>query len=336
MAIVALSSSGRWVRGALRNMRRTTSILIIMILIGGAISLWARGRIDALLQIDDGSELAFAVEDAQGECGTLSVYAIPEAAGTTTRYRLLIDFLGGANRFPRLGGGASVPVLMLPDARAPGVGIGRGLQDNCEFISLSISGAFTGHRFENSFPGVDSVARRDSDYMSMEEGAGGELNLVYRKPVDPTASRALVAVTVDGIRDRLQEGSRRIALINRGARDLNVFVLEEDGYQFVNELDALVRPIGINRAFVDAYLDGSGAESQNSVVVYRRKPTADIELQHELVGISTIFGIGVSLLVEGMIVLVISLAAAGGSAPAHPVGVDLKTGRNEQEKSEKP
>ena len=73
------------------------------------------------------------------------------------------------------------------------------------------------------------------------------------------------------------------------------------------------------------HLAAPGGAAESSAVVYRRSPTADIELQHDLVGISTIFGIGISLLVEGVIVLVISLAAAGGmtgnrkaDADAHP------------------
>jgi len=47
---------------------------------------------------------------------------------------------------------------------------------------------------------------------------------------------------------------------------------------------------------------------------------ADIELRHDLIGISTIFGIGISLLVEGMIVLVISLASVDGTRNRMPRG----------------
>ena len=114
MAIVALSSSGRWIGGAIRNLSRTTTILLVMILAGALIAFWARTRIDALLRVDEGAELVFRVDTAVGDCGTPSVYVVPEAVADHTRYRVLVDFLGGRNRFPMLGGGDTVPVLALP------------------------------------------------------------------------------------------------------------------------------------------------------------------------------------------------------------------------------
>ena len=320
MAIVAISSSRRWVRGTLGKFNRTTAILVVLIVAGVVIAVGARMRIDALLSVNEGAQLVFAVDEIRGDCGTPSVYVIPEDGGRTSRYRLLVDFLGGPNRFPMLGGGDTVAVLKLPEARPPGVGLGRGLPDTCDYVSLTVSGGFAQHRFEHEFAGLPPISSRNAPFMSMHEGDGGDLKLVYRRPDYPTANAALVAVTLEGVEDRFQQGSRRVALINAGPRDLNVFVHEEPGFQFVNAQDNLVRPIGVSRAFVDVHLAASAGD--NSAVVYRRSPTADIELQHDLVGISTIFGIGVSLLVEGVIVLVISLAAIGGRPENLLVGAD--------------
>ena len=328
MAIVALTSSRRWMRGALGNLNRTRAILVVLIVVGAAIAVGARMRIDALLSVDEGAQLVFAVDEIAGDCGTPSVYVIPEPAGRGSRYRLLVDFLGGPNRFPMLGGGDTVAVLKLPEARPPGVGLGRGLPDTCDQVSLTVSGQFARHRFETGFPGLRPISGRNAPFMSMREGEGGDLKLTYSKPEYPTANAALVAVTLEGVEDRFQEGSRRVALINAGPRDLNVFVHEEPGLQFVNAQDNLVRPIGVSRAFVDVHLAASSGA--NSAVVYRRSPTADIELQHDLVGISTIFGIGVSLLVEGVIILLISLAAAGGRPENLLVGADTSPRQNNQ------
>ena len=79
---------------------------------------------------------------------------------------------------------------------------------------------------------------------------------------------------------------------------------------FLNEQDSPVRPIGTRRSYVDVHLAAADDDADSTVVVYRRRPTADIELQHDLIGISTIFGIGISLLIEGALILVISLASA--------------------------
>ena len=320
MALIATGLKRRWLSAAKRSLSRTTIILVAMLAVGAAIALWARWRIDALLTVDDGAELVFRIDDIEGDCGTPSIYLDPESAGNRTRYRLLIDFLGGRNRFPTLGGGDTVPVLQLPASRPPGIGLGRGLPETCQSISVSISGSFADHRFESRIAGVDTVPPADTPHMAMNGPDGQHIELKYAKPARPSGAAALVAVTLDGVADRWQQGSKRVTFVNEGSRDLNVFVHEEPGFLFVNEVDSLVRPIGVRRAYVDVHLAGRGEAADNAVVVYRRSPTAEIELQHALVGISTIFGIGVSLFVEGVIVLLISFASAGAASGGRPGG----------------
>lgn len=326
MAIIAISSSKRWIPRALRDLSRTTTILLVMILIGAAITWWSRSRIDTLLRVDEGAMLTFAIDAIDGDCGTPSVYLAPEPEGEKTRYRLLIDFLGGPNRFPMLGGGTTVPVLALPDNREPGVGLGRGLAESCDRVSLTLSGEFRDYGAEDRFPRVGDVPTRNVPHMTMSGSEPGVLALEYRRPAEPSQDAALAAITIHSVADRWQQGSKRITLINEGVRDINVFVHEEPEFQFVNAQDALVRPIGVRTAYVDTHLAPPGQAADNGVVVYRRRSTADIELQHDLIGISTIFGIGVSLLVEGVIVLVISFTSAGAArAGASPDEIQTNT-----------
>ena len=51
----------------------------------------------------------------------------------------------------------------------------------------------------------------------------------------------------------------------------------------------------------------------------RRRPTSDLELQQALINLSTVFGIGISLLVEGVLILLVSIAAAPAGARWPPL-----------------
>lgn len=301
---------------------RGSAILLVVIVAGIALAAWSRLQIGTLLRVFDGATLTVSVTEMRGDCGTPSLYVLPAGDADISTYRILVDFLGGANRFAMIGGGGTVPVLALPATRPPGVGLGRGLDQRCESMALRIEGAFGSARIDTDFPGIGRVAGAERTHMAMDTSETGVLVLSYRKPKEPAPEAALYAITVSGISDRWQHGSKRVALTNVGSRDINAFVYEEEGYLFLNELDALVRPIGTRRSYVDVHLAAPDEEADSTVVVYRRRPTADIELQHDLIGVSTIFGIGISLLIEGVLILVISLASASS---ARRVGADKET-----------
>ena len=310
MAILLVESLTHRFRQAAGRLSRGTLILFAVIALGAGLSAWSRLQIGALLRVDEGAVLTASVADLRGDCGTPSLYVLPVEAGHQSTYRILVDFLGGANRFPTIGGGATVPVLALPATRPPGVGLGRGLEDRCEAMTLRIEGAFASPSVDADFPGVGDVAGGGQGNTAMQAQGRGVLTLTYAKPASPDPRATLEAITLTGIADRWQHGSRRVAFTNTGQRDINVFVYEEDGYLFLNEQDSPVRPIGTRRSYVDVHLAAADDDADSTVVVYRRRPTADIELQHDLIGISTIFGIGISLLIEGALILVISLASA--------------------------
>ena len=91
---------------------------------------------------------------------------------------------------------------------------------------------------------------------------------------------------------------------------MNIFLYEEEGYLFLNENFAFVRPPNVRRGFVDIHLEMMGGQFASSADVVRRRPTSDLELQQSLINLSTVFGIGVSLLVEGVLILLVSAVGA--------------------------
>nr|HMQ58676.1 hypothetical protein [Rhizobiaceae bacterium] len=281
-------------QGAGRLLRSSAVIIGIVIVTGLSLSIWARARIDALLRVDPGAAIGLEVLTAKGDCGTSALYVYPSPVGEGSRYLVLVDMLGGGYRAQTTDAEATEAVLSLPFSRRPGVGLGRGLPSSCESLSLAISGE--GLRI--------GLPRRANDTgsavaMSGASDAASRMVLSYNRPQTPDETHAVATIEVSNVADRWQHGSKRVAFVNSGERDLNVFMHEEPGYQFVNEQDSLVRPIGVRQAYVDVNLAPKGGETDNTVVVYRRRPTSDIELQHDLIGISTIFGIGISLLIEG-------------------------------------
>lgn len=279
------------------------------ILIGAGLAVGARVALDRLLAIQSGAAFELDVSGAAGDCGTPSLYVLPSGSAADSRYDVLVDFLGGGNRFPRLGGvAATTPVLALPEDRPPGVGLGRGLLAGCASMDLTIRGPFTYAGSAASFPGVDMLPMAESANVSVANRGPGLLELRYRARSGGKENDALATVTLTGISDLWQYAYKRAAFTNQGAHDVNVFFYQEPGFLFVNSNDNVVRPINTNRSFADAHLSAASDQSQNSVVIYRRKPTSDIELQHALISISTVFGIGVSLLVEGVVFGLITLA----------------------------
>jgi hypothetical protein len=277
----------------------TVLVLGVALLIGGALAVWARVRLNAVLAVHPGAEITVALEDVVGDCGTPALYILPVEADGATDYRVELDLLGGPNRFPDLGGETATAVLALPASRRPGVGLGRGLVDRCERMALAISG---------DFAGVDM--QRTPETTRIEAAEPGELRLSYRLGEEPAPDAALVAFTLRGVRDTWQFGHKRVRFANEGALGVNVFLYEEPGHLFLNEYFSLVRPPNVRRGYADIHLEMTGRGFASSADVVRRRPTSDLELQQALINLSTVFGIGVSLLVEGVLILLVSLAAA--------------------------
>jgi hypothetical protein len=119
-----------------------------------------------------------------------------------------------------------------------------------------------------------------------------------------------VSFTLREVRDGWQFGHKRVRFANDGALGVNIFLYEEPGYLFLNEYFSLVRPPNVRRSYVDIHLEMMGGGFASSADVVRRRPTSDLELQQALINLSTVFGIAVSLLVEGVLILLVSLAAA--------------------------
>lgn len=110
MAVVLTSlTGGVFARLGGRAFQITIVILGAAILIGGGLTLWARFQLNVLLDVRGYAEIAVAVEESVGDCGTPALYVVPVGAGEGSDYRFVVDMLGGRNRFPEL-----VVRLLLP------------------------------------------------------------------------------------------------------------------------------------------------------------------------------------------------------------------------------
>ena len=308
--LVYLTGSKRPGRAGGLFSRQGLAALSFAILIGGGIAGWARWELSSVLSIDQGARMSFAISDISGDCGTPSFYMISRDTEAGTVYQVLIDVLGGKNRFPDFGGkGTAAPVLSLPPQRRPGVGLGRALVETCEHMRFEIAGTFGTTRVGADLAGMAEMAKPGaSSGVRLEENRTNRMVLRYDKPEEAGADIGLFAVTFTGIRDRWQYGYKRIAFENAGARALNIFLFEEDGYLFLNDTLSPIHPPGVKHAYADIHLEHAGMVNGDSADVIRKKPTSDLELQHHLVNISTVFGIGISLLIEGLLFFLLACA----------------------------
>ena len=240
------------------------------------------------------------LEAHEGFCGTPALYIQPEVNGSgRSDYRVLVDMIGGPNRFPDLSGETAVAVLSLPESRRPGVGLGRGLPDRCEIVRLRIDG---------DFAGVADIA--DAGATKITPGEPGIVTVEYRLPEAAHEDAAIARFILRDVPDVWQFGHKRVQFLNGSAQGVNIFLYEEPGYLFLNENFAFVRPPNVRRGFVDIHLEMMGGQFASSADVVRRRPTSDLELQQSLINLSTVFGIGVSLLVEGILILLVSVATS--------------------------
>jgi hypothetical protein len=298
MGITLINATRRALRRAAgRRHGFSGLVLLASVLIGGGMALWARTSLDALLEIRPVAEIAVTLEASDGLCGTPSLYMVPETAtARASDYSLLVDFLGGPDRFPELGGAAARSVLALPETRRPGVGLGRGLPEHCEAMRLRIDGDVA--RFE--------PVEIPQNVTFLQDGEG--IALDYRQSDAPRPEDALARFVLRGVPDSWQFGHKRATFLNGGSEGINIFLYEEPGYLFLNENFAFVRPPNVRRSYVDIHLEQMGGRFASSADVVRRRPTADLELQRALINFSTLFGIGISLLVEGLLIGLVSLA----------------------------
>ena len=176
-------------------------------------------------------------------------------------------------------------------------------------------------RIEGDFGAVDEIDAGPAT--TMTSGRPGLAVVSYRLPEDPGPTAATARFTLRGVDDLWQFGHKRAQFLNGGREGVNVFLYEEEGYLFLNENFAFVRPPNVRRGFVDIHLERMGGRYASSADVVRRRPTSDLELQQALINLSTVFGIGVSLLVEGVLILLVAAAGSmrgpNGDGGAPPV-----------------
>ena len=180
-------------------------MLALAILIGGGLTLWARLRLNAVLAVSPTAEIGVVLAGAVGDCGTPALYIVPVAGSSGTDYRVLLDVLGGPNRFPDLGGATATAVLALPESRRPGVGLGRGLVGSCQRMTLELSGGFAG-----------AVMEPLPETVTLEATGPGALRLSYARASPAELEDALASFTLQGVPDGWQFGHKRVRFANGG------------------------------------------------------------------------------------------------------------------------
>ena len=308
-----LASSMPQKKFARRFMNAQVIALTLSILAGLSLITWARLQLDHLLEVHERATMHVAVEKADGFCGTPAFYIVPKTEGERTDYHVRLDLLGGANRYAHFGrpDAAAQKVIDLPPNRRPGVGLGRGLIDQCERMVLRLSGPF-----------AQAILQSEAHIALAQKqiGAQHQVKLTYAKPENPTDAQAEIQFVLSDVQDLWQFGTKRMRFENQGWRGVNIYLYEEQDYFFLNENLNPLNPPNVPRAYADIHLEGQRntaslvpgvLSTAHSADVIRKRPTADLELQHELIIISTLFGIGITLFIEGFLILLISTLPRG-------------------------
>lgn len=296
-------------RNALQLIRPIlTPIVLLSMLVGGGMSLWARYQLNNIFDTEGEAELSVAVGATKGLCSAPAIYIQPIASDGLTEYELVIDMLGGGYRHPNFHGAGRADAVItsstMPQSssRAPESGFG----EQCEQVDLALSGEFKDATSNIDFTGLIAgqsqgesplVVRKDEGYVELSYIRGPIFN----------ERGAWVSLRLTEIDDRWQFQHRRTLISNGGSSPVDVFFLDDQQFLFMNENYEPIRRASRRRAMVAVTLAPPGVATDNSFEIVRRKPTYEVELQSLLINVSTIFGIGVSLFVEGFLLFLIAL-----------------------------
>jgi hypothetical protein len=282
-------------------------VILLSLILGGGLFLWARSELDSMFARDETGEIVVGVGKAAEGCAPPSLYLMPLAKAPGT-YLGVIDALGGGIADPSImnigrpsvalsyGGTADVDPLSAPRA-APAA---------CARMVVNLSGGL-----ERVVPLGEADRQRvnvapAANAKMTEDGGTTSFIFDFAEGADDASVRA--AFRIEGVHDIWQYGYRRINFWNSGRTPVNVFLLGEPGYSFMSEtFDPISVPVR-NRSIVAMHLAGIGRDSDNGYQVVSRLIDYDARLQSRLIMVSTVFGIGISLMVEGVILGLLKLA----------------------------
>jgi hypothetical protein len=282
-------------------------VILLSLILGGSLFLWARSELNSMFARDETGEIVVGVSETAEGCAPPSLYLMP-LADAPGSYLGVIDTLGGGIADPSImnigrpsvalsyRGGADVDPLAAPRAEPAA----------CPHMVVSLSGGL-----DQVLPPNDADRERvnagpAATAKMTEEGGTATFTFDLAEGADETSARA--AFRIEGVRDIWQYGYRRINFWNGGQTPVNVFLLGDAGYSFMSEtFDPISVPVR-NRSIVAMHLSRPGRDGGNAYQVTSRLIDYDARLQSRLIMVSTVFGIGISLMVEGVILALLKLA----------------------------
>jgi hypothetical protein len=319
LAFVTFIPTRRVILTALRRMIGSRNFVIALsLLLGLGLFLWARAELNAMFARDETGELDFRVTDVDPGCAAPSLYLVPDRSRPGSYYAAF-DMLGGGISDPSIMNiGRPAVALSHGDGGADPLQERRSSLNDCRKMTLAIgpgAGSLVPLTPEevaeiSNVGWPDSAERTGADAVSFELGEeAGE-------------SAARFAFRIDGIRDVWQYGYRRLNLWNSGRAPVNVFLLGAPNYSFMSETaDPISVPVR-QRSIVAMQLSGIGRDGGNAYQVASRLIDYEARLQSRLIMVSTVFGIGISLMVEGAILALLKLARRFGPPERADVASD--------------
>jgi hypothetical protein len=307
LATITYIPTRRVIMTALQRVIGSRNFVILLSLsLGGALFLWARAELNSMFARDETGEIAFRVVNADPGCAAPSLYLLPDRTREGS-YFVAFDMLGGGIGDPStMNIGRPAVALSFSGGGVDPIQERPGSLGDCrrmEFI-LGDSDDRLIPLTQEEIAEITNVGWPASSQLPGGSGVGVSFDLT--EDADEASTRA--AFRIEGVRDVWQYGYRRINFWNSGRTPVNVFLLGEPGYSFMSEtFDPISVPVR-NRSIVAMHLAGIGRDSDNGYQVVSRLIDYDARLQSRLIMVSTVFGIGISLMVEGVILGLLKLA----------------------------
>jgi hypothetical protein len=285
-------------------------VIALSLGIGGGLFIWARTELASMFQRNETGELVFGVVEADPACGPPSLYLMPDGDAPGT-YLAVIDMLGGGIGDPSIMN-IGRPAVALSSGGTPGADLRDGVRANpvnCRHMVVRLAGATVAPLIESDAGKLNVVPSPSAKI----EADGDGTRISFDVPEGDEAA-ARTAFRLDGIDDTWQFGYRRVNLWNSGRVPVTVFLLDAPGYAFLSDTFEPIKVPLRSRSVVVAELGRPGLAGDNAYQAYSRLIDYDARLQSRLLTVSTVFGIGISLMVEGLILALLKIARLIGPA----------------------
>jgi hypothetical protein len=242
------------------------------------------------------------ITDAAPGCVAPSLYLLPLAKAGD--YLGVIDFLGGGIGDPSILniGRPSIALSYDGGEKVDPLAGQRAEPAACTGMTVELGGGFAvsapsaEDQVRANVPPSTAVVQTQMDGNTAFAFAGGD------------ERQARTAFVIEGLRDAWQYGYRRLNLWNAGHTAVNAFLLAQPNTVFLSDsMEPIKAPVR-NRSIVAMHLSPPGTSAGNAYQVYSRLADYDARLQSRLITVSTFFGIGISLMVEGFILILLRVA----------------------------